>query len=102
MGFLDRRREARRIAREEWEKADGNKDVAVANTRARLKSLPGISPIVMSLLVQLIIQLISEWWANKTKSPVDEVDELAYAGQAEDLEEIEMLDAVYPEEDDIA
>ena len=63
------RDETREETRRAWEETGGDAERALALTktrlRARLRGRVGISGIVWSMLIQLAIQLLLEWWNNQ-------------------------------------
>jgi hypothetical protein len=67
--FADLGKHAREEATAAWAETGGDKQKAIARAKERLNARfgnkPGFSPIVMSLLIQIAIQLLLEWWNNK-------------------------------------
>jgi hypothetical protein len=72
------RAEVREETRQCWIEAKGDKDKAreLARTRlrARFEGRVGFSPIVWSLIIQLALQLILEWYNSKNSEPVAACD----------------------------
>ena len=72
------RAEVREETRQAWVEAKGDKDKAIAlaktRLRARFENRVGFSPIVWSLIIQLILQLVLEWYNSRTVEPVAACD----------------------------
>lgn len=68
------RAEVREETRQAWVESNGDKDKAIAlaktRLRARFQGRVGFSPIVWSLIIQLILQLVLEWYNSKNAEPV--------------------------------
>jgi hypothetical protein len=64
-----RRQMAYEIARDAWIESNGNKDVAVAIARERLRNRVGLSPIVIEAIILLIINIIDKWIDNQVSLP---------------------------------
>lgn len=67
--FAKLREQVREEAVAAWNETGGDKERAIARVRervhARFNGKPGISEVVLSLLIQIAIQLLLEWWNNR-------------------------------------
>lgn len=72
------RAEVREETRQAWVESNGDKDKAIdlAKTRlhAKLKGRVGFSAAVWALIIQLILQLVLEWYNSKNAEPVAACD----------------------------